>query len=98
MEEALELEKYLPVSYKTQSEGEYVTLLWGAFESNYTNGKYEFASLAFRLLYMTFVSFSIWQIRLVREQDFKHALIGFQSDAENMLIGADSPFKFYEKL
>lgn len=98
MDEALELSDYLPLTFKTQSEGEYLSFLWGAFESNYTNGKYEFASLAFHLLYMSFVSFSIWQIRLVREQDFKNALIGFQSDAENKLMEADSPFKFYDQL
>lgn len=98
MEEALELREYLPVSYKTRSEGEYVEFLWDAFESNYKSEKYEFSSLAFHLLYMSFVSFSIWQIRLVREQDFKNALIGFQSESEIKLLDADSPFKFYDKL
>lgn len=98
MEEALELREYLPVSYKTRSEGEYVEFLWDAFESNYKSGKYEFSSLAFHLLYMSFVSFSIWQIRLIREQDFKNALIGFQSESEIKLLDADSPFKFYDKL
>ena len=47
---------------------------------------------------MSFVSFSIWQIRLVRERDFQHALVGFQSESEVKLLEADSPFKFYEKL
>ncbi|PUA17321.1 hypothetical protein [Glaciimonas sp. PCH181] len=98
MDEALELADYLPVSYKTQSEGKYITFLWDAFQSNYATGKYEFSSLAFHLLYMSFVSFSIWQIRLVREQDFKNALVGFQSESENTLLDADTPFKFYEKL
>lgn len=98
MEEALELVNYLPVAYKTRSEGEYIEFLWDSFESNYTAGKYEFSSLAFHLLYMSFVSFAIWQIRLVRELDFKKALIGFQLDSENSLLDADTPFKFYEKL
>jgi hypothetical protein len=98
MDEALELGSFLPVSFKTRSEEEYLTFLWDAFQSNYASGKYEFASLAFHLLYMSFVSFSIWQIRLAREQDFKNALVGFQSESENMLLDADSPFKFYEKL
>lgn len=98
MDEALELGRFLPVSFKSRSEEEYVAFLWDAFQSNYISGKYEFASLAFHLLYMSFVSFSIWQIRLVREQDFKNALVGFQSDSENILLEADSPFKFYEKL
>lgn len=98
MDEALELGSYLPESFRTQSEGEYVAFLWAAFQSNYMSEKYEFASLAFHLLYMSFVSFSIWQIRLVREQDFRNALVGFQSDSETQLLDADTPFKFYEKL
>lgn len=98
MEEALELGDFLPASYKTRSEGEYVAFLWDAFQSNYTSGKFEFASLAFHLLYMSYVSFSIWQIRIIREQDFRNALVGFQNDAENSLLEADSPFKFYERL
>ena len=98
MDEALELGSYLPVSFKARSEEEYVKFLWDAFQSNYTSEKYEFASLAFHLLYMSFVSFSIWQIRLIREQDFKNALVGFQNDSEIKLLDADSPFKFYEML
>jgi hypothetical protein len=98
MDEALELESYLPVSYKTRSEEEYIEFLWDAFQSNYKSEKYEFASLAFHLLYMSFVSFSIWQIRLIREQDFRKALIGFLADSEAKLLDADTPFKFYEKL
>jgi len=98
MDDALSLNDYLPASFKTVSEQEYVRFLWDAFESNYTSGKYEFASLAFHLLYMSFVSFSIWQIRLAREQDFKHALVGFQTEAENKILTAASPFKFYDKL
>jgi hypothetical protein len=98
MDEALELSDFLPVSFKTRSEGDYVAFLWDSFHVNYSSGKFEFASLAFHLLYMSFVSFSIWQIRLVREQDFKNALVGFQNDAEQSLLIADSPFKFYERL
>ncbi|MES2580507.1 MAG: hypothetical protein V4552_08170 [Pseudomonadota bacterium] len=98
MDDALELAGYLPVSFKSRSEEEYIAFLWDAFQSNYTSEKYEFASLAFHLLYMSFVSFSIWQIRLAREKDFKNALVGFQSDSENILLEANTPFKFYEKL
>ncbi len=98
MDEAFELADFLPVSYKTRSEEDYIRFLWDAFEANYTSGKFEFSSFAFHLLYMSFVSFSIWQIRLAREKEFKHALIGFLVDAENKLLDADTPFKFYEKL
>jgi hypothetical protein len=44
MDEALELIDFLPASYKTRSEGEYVAFLWDAFQSNYANGKFEFDS------------------------------------------------------
>jgi hypothetical protein len=98
MDEAIELSDFLPVSYKMRSEEEYVAFLWDAFQSNYASGKFEFASLAFHLLYMSYVSFSIWQIRIVREQDFKNAMVGFIKDAETDLLEADSPFKFYERL
>lgn len=98
MENALELGKYLPNSFKLQTEKDYVRHLWSAFESNYASGKYEFASLAFHLLYMSYVSFSLWQIRLARENDFKKALIGFQVESELKLLEADSPFRFYDKL
>src|SRR5689334_17759969 len=98
MDEALELADYLPISYKAQAEGEYIAFLWDAFQSNYTTGKYEFAGLAFHLLYMSFVCFSVWQIRLLQEQDFKKALIGFEKDSEAQLLNADTPFKFYEKM
>ena len=98
MDEALELADFLPASYKTRSEGEYVAFLWDAFQSNYTSGKFEFASFAFHLLYMSYVSFSIWQIRIVRDQEFRNALVGFQNDAESSLLEADSPFKFYDRL
>lgn len=91
MDEALELGDYLPISYRAQSEGEYVGFLWSAFESNYSAGKYEFASLAFHLLYMSFVSFSIWQIRTARQRDFKFALVGFQNESEADLLAADAP-------
>jgi hypothetical protein len=69
MDEALELGDFLPVSYKTRSQGDYVSFPWDAFQGNHTSGKFEFASFAFHFLYMSFVSFSIRQIRHVREQE-----------------------------
>ena len=98
MEEALDIGDFLPFSFANRAEGDYVVFLWNTFETNYMAEKYEFASLAFHLLYMSYVSFSIWQIRLVREKEFKSALVGFQSDAVTKLLSADSPFKFYEQL
>lgn len=94
MEEAVELGSYLPVSFKTPSEQEYVAFLWDAFETNYTHGKYQFAFLAYHMLTMSFVYFNIWQIRQARPQDFENGLIGFGKEIEKHLLGATSPFMF----
>ena len=40
-----------------------LVILWDAFEMNYTNGKYQFAFLAYHMLTMSFVYFNIWQIK-----------------------------------
>jgi hypothetical protein len=98
MDEAFALADYLPVSFRSSSEEAYIRFLWESFQSNYEGGKFEFSCLAFHLLYMSFVSFSLWRIRHVREQDFKNALIGFQSTKEADLLKASTPFAFYEKL
>jgi hypothetical protein len=93
MEEAAELANYLPLSFKTQTEQEYVEFLWDAFETNYTHGKYQFAFLAYHMLTMSFIYFNIWQIKQTRPEDFAKGLIGFARD-ENSLLAATSPFVF----
>lgn len=98
MEEALRIHDYLPVSYANREEEEYIRFLWDAFDTNYNAEKYEFANFSFHLLYMSFVCFSVWQIRAVRRTDFDKAMVGFQSEVENKLSSADSPFKFFENL
>ncbi|MBY5558955.1 hypothetical protein [Rhizobium leguminosarum] len=98
MDEALELGTYLPQSFANASEQAYLEFLWSAFQTNYESERYEFASLAFHLLYMSFVSFSIWQIRLARPEQFAMAMVGFRSEDEGKLMAYDSPFKFYDKL
>lgn len=98
MEEALELGTYLPQSFANANEQAYLEFLWSAFQTNYEAERYEFASLAFHLLYMSFVSFSIWQIRLARPEQFAMAMVGFRSEEEGSLIDCESPFKFYDRL
>ena len=98
MEEALALADYLPIEFKAEGEDKYIRFLWDAFQTNYEGEKYEFAGIAFHLLYMSFVSFSVWQIRAARLIDFDKALIGLVLDSETALLNADSPFKFFEKL
>ena len=94
MEEAAELANYLPLSFKTQKEQEYIEFLWDAFQSNYENKKYQFAFLAYHMLTMSFVYFNIWQIRQTWSEDFEKGLIGFGKDIEKSLLEANSPFVF----
>jgi hypothetical protein len=98
MDEALDLGEYLPQSFANAGEQAYLDFLWSAFQANYDAGRYEFASLAFHLLYMSFVSFSIWQIRLARPDPFAAAMVGFRNEDEGDLMGCESPFKFYDHL
>src|ERR1039457_6254198 len=93
MEEAAELANYLPLSFKTPKEQEYIEFLWDAFETNYTYGKYQFVFLAYHMLTMSFIYFNIWQIKQTRPEDFAKGLIGFPRD-ENNLLAATSPFVF----
>jgi len=94
VEDALELAEYLPLSYKTPSEEQYVAFLWDAFTSNYENEKYQFAFLAYHMLTMCAVYFNVWQIRMTRPRDFERGLIGFSKDNEEHLLKATSPFTF----
>jgi hypothetical protein len=94
MEEAAELGTYLPLSFKSPKEQEYVAFLWDAFETNYVHGKYQFAFLAYHMLTMSFFYFNIWQIRQTEPGDFGKGLIGFGKDVERNLLAATSPFAF----
>jgi hypothetical protein len=94
MEEAAELGNYLPLSFNSPKEQEYIAFLWDAFETNYTHGKYQFAFLAYHMLTMSFVYFNIWQIRQTDPSDFEKGLIGFGKDVEKNLLDATSPFAF----
>ena len=94
MEEAAELSNYLPLSFKTPTEQEYVAFLWDAFDTNYTHGKYQFAFLAYHMLTMSFIYFNVWQIKTIDSKNFEMGLIGFRKDEEKGLIGATSPFVF----
>lgn len=98
MEELYYLREFLPYSFKNKQEEKYIELLWGAFEVNYKGEKYEFASLALHLLYMSFFSFSVWQIRAARKDDFAKAMVGFDKDVETLLYKAESPFDFFARV
>ena len=94
MEEPTELANYLPLSFKTPKEQEYIEFLWDAFDTNYTHGKYQFAFLAYHMLTMSFIYFVVWQIKQTEPRDFAMGLIGFGKDVEKNLLEATSPFVF----
>jgi len=94
MDAALEIHNYLPLAYPSASEGEYIGFVWEAFESNYVAGKYQFAMLAFHMLYMSYVYFSVWQIKQAKPEAFTHAMLFQQKEKE--LLTASSPFTFSE--
>jgi hypothetical protein len=95
IEEAGQLEDFLPISYRTPKEEQYVRFLWEAFNDNCASGKYQFAFLAYHMLTMCFVYFNIWQIKQIRPDHFATALIGFNKEMEKELLGASSPFTFH---
>lgn len=95
IEEAAQLETYLPLSYRTPKERDYVRFLWEAFDTNVEHGKYQFAFLAYHMLVMSFVYFNVWQIRQIKPDEFATALIGFGKDMEKSLLEATSPFTFH---
>ncbi len=95
MTEALQIMEYLPYSFKTPSEQEYIQFLLETFESNYNNRKYQFAFLAYHMLTMSFIYFNIWQIKQIEPSDFQKAMIGFSKDHERQLLNATSPFTFW---
>lgn len=94
MDSALEIHDYLPLAYPSTGEGEYISFVWEAFESNYKAGKYQFAMLAFHMLYMSYVYFSVWQIKQAKPEAFTHAVLFQQKEKE--LLTASSPFTFSE--
>ena len=96
MANANELMGYLPVSFKSTEEQNYINFLWESYESNYNNGKYPFAFIAFHMLYMSFIYFEVWQIKENRKADFEKSMVGFNKNLENNLLNASTPFAFWE--
>lgn len=93
MDDALPILEYLPDTFREPGEQEYINFLWDAFASNYQHEKYQFAMLPYHMLYMSFVYFSVWQIKLMRSRDFENASI-FVAQRERDILRATSPFTF----
>jgi len=78
MAKALDILQYLPQSYKTKDEQDYINILWDSYEVNYKNDKYQFAFFAYHLLFMTYAYFQIWKIYNTYNEDFKKSVLGFE--------------------
>lgn len=85
---------YLPNTYKTPDEQDYINFLWESYESNYNNGRYPFAFIAYHMLYMCFVYFEVWQIKENRRADFEKAMVGLNNEVEQSFLNATTPFAF----
>lgn len=94
IEEAAELENYLPLVFRSPKERDYVSFLSEAYSTNAEHGKHQFAFLAYHMLVMSFIYFNIWQIKLIQSENFQTAMVGFSKDVERNLMNATSPFVF----
>ena len=96
IEEDQEILDYLPSEYKTAQEQEYISFLWDSFRSNYENGKYQFAFIAYHMLFMCFTYYSVWKLKTHREKDFEKAVIHLDNDTCRELNDAAQPLSFAE--
>jgi hypothetical protein len=96
IEDAQDILNYLPSYYYSEKEQEYLAFLWDTFTCNYENEKYQFAFIAYHMLFMMYVYFSIWKIKEMRNDCFHKALIGFGKDIESKFLNAVTPFSFSE--
>ena len=97
MDEAYQIFDYLPVRFKNENETEYINFLWSSFESNHEKGNYQFAVIAYHMLFMSFIYFKVWQIKNNTSANFENSLIGFADKIEKSFMEATSPFSFSEE-
>jgi hypothetical protein len=77
MANSTEILEYLPKSYKTKDEQDYINFLWDSYEVNYRNDKFQFSFMAYHLIFMTYAYFQIWKIYNGNIDDFKKSCLGF---------------------
>jgi hypothetical protein len=96
IEDAQAILDYLPSEYKTAEEQEYTSFLWDNFQSNYETGKYQFAYIAYHMLFMCFTYYSVWKLKTHRGNDFEKSVIHFNNEICKKLFGAAGPLEFAE--
>lgn len=78
MANANDILAYLPNSFKTRDEQDYINFLWESYVINYDNSKYQFSFLAFHMIFMSYCYFQIWKIYNTHSEQFKKSLLGFE--------------------
>ena len=96
IEDAQAILEYLPNEYRTAQEQEYISFLWDSFQTNYEAGKYQFAYIAYHMLFMCFTYYSVWKLKTHRANDFEKAIIHLDNDASKALNDAKWPLAFAE--
>lgn len=96
IEDALAILDYLPVEYRTPEEQEYISFLWDSFQTNYEAGKYQFAYIAYHMLFMCFTYYSVWKLKTHRADDFEKAVIHLDNETCKALNDAELPLAFAE--
>jgi hypothetical protein len=92
IEDAQRLFDYLPLEHKSKPEGDYVDFLWEAFKVNYENEKYQFAYIAYHMLFMCFVYFQLAKIYLNAPDEIRQFLI-FVNKAQSAVDNYEVKYK-----
>ena len=88
-----ELREYFPIMIKSKTETEYIDEHFSLLAKCLSENLFQDAFWHLHLLYMSFVYFQIFRIKLYKNKDFRLGCIGF-SNQRNDLEDATSPFTF----
>lgn len=98
MEDAPVIFEYLPRESRSPDEAKYLEFLWDSFHTNYLNDKYQFAFLAFHMLYMCYVYEVVWKIQTNLREEFNKSLAIYDNqEITKKLLKVTAPIGFGEQ-
>lgn len=86
--------QFLPLSYSSPVEGEYVSFWWEAYRKNFEEQNYHISFLAFHMLYMTSVYFLLYKISKMYRLEYEHSLFHMGNEDEVYYSTINSAFSF----
>jgi len=92
IDDAEKIFEYLPA----EKDKAYLEFLWETCGCNFEKEKYQFSYLAYYMVFMMFIYFSLWKVKTARPECFQKSLIGFGKDIEKKFLDAITPFDFSE--